>query len=45
MLSGYLKTYPVTILASLIADIAGASPTLSQWLALDYDLVARFGIS
>jgi rhomboid family GlyGly-CTERM serine protease len=35
-----LRTYPVTILISLVALLAWANPTLSQWLELDYSLVS-----
>ena len=35
-----LKTYPVTILVSLVALAAWASPWFAEWLQLDYSLVA-----
>lgn len=40
MLLGRLRTYPVTILVSLVAVVAWATPSLSLWLELDYGLVA-----
>ena len=41
MLPRFLRTYRVTILVSALAAVACVSPRLSQWLELDFLLVAQ----